>query len=77
MCLAVPGQVLDMHEQMATVDVAGVKRQVCLDLVEEVKVGDYVLVHVGFALQKIDERVAMETLETLGACFTESAGNEG
>lgn len=71
MCLAVPGKVLDIQGRLATVDVAGVKRQISLDLVEDIQTGDYVLVHVGFALQKIDEQEAIETLETLEACFSE------
>ena len=71
MCLAVPGQVLETQGNMATVDVSGVKRRVSIDLVDNVNPGDYVLVHVGFALQKIDEQEALETIETLRACFNE------
>lgn len=71
MCLAVPGKVLERDAHMATVDMAGVKRQVSLDLVDNVSEGDYVLVHVGFALQKIDEQEAVETLEMLQLCFSE------
>ncbi|MHB1682214.1 MAG: HypC/HybG/HupF family hydrogenase formation chaperone [Bacilli bacterium] len=71
MCLAVPGEVLDIDGSMALVDMAGVRRRVCIDLLDEVHPGDYVLVHVGFALQIIDEREAQETLELLRACFQE------
>ncbi len=71
MCLAVPGEVLDIDGSMAMVDMAGVKRWVCIDLLGEVHPGDYVLVHVGFALQIIDEQEAQETLELLRACFQE------
>ena len=71
MCLAVPGQVKKIEGLMATVDIAGVQRQVCLDLVEDVEEGDYVLVHVGFALEKIDERRALETQKFLEECFRE------
>lgn len=63
MCLAVPAQVTELHEdRMATVSLAGVTRRVSVDLVEGVGVGDWVAVHVGFALHKIDEQEARETL---------------
>ena len=71
MCLAVPGQILEIDGTMATVNVAGVKRRISLDLVENVAQGEYVLVHVGFALKKVNEQEAMETLATLQACFSE------
>ncbi len=76
MCLAVPGQVLEIHQSMATVDVAGVRRQVCMDLLDEVRTGDYVLVHVGFALQRIDEQEAQNTLDILRAQFNEEMWRE-
>lgn len=63
MCLAVPAQVVALHEdRMATVSLAGVTRKVSVDLVEEVQVGDWVAVHVGFALHRIDEEEARATL---------------
>jgi hydrogenase expression/formation protein HypC len=71
MCLAVPGRVLKIEGLIATVDVAGVRRQACLDLVEGVQEGDYVLLHVGFALQKVDEQQAQETLDLLRKCLRE------
>jgi len=65
MCLAIPSKVLSIDENnMAEVDTLGVKRRVSLDLVpEEIKVGDYVLIHVGYAMGKIDEKEALESLE--------------
>jgi len=65
MCLAIPSKVLSIDENnMAEVDTLGVKRKVSLDLVpEEVNVGDYVLIHVGYAMGKIDEKEALESLE--------------
>jgi len=65
MCLAIPSKVLSIDENnMAEVNTLGVKRKVSLDLVpEEVKVGDYVLIHVGYAMGKIDEKEALESLE--------------
>ncbi len=69
MCLAVPGKVVEITGEgdlrMGKVDFAGVQRQACLAYVPEVRVGDYVLVHVGFAISQIDEQQALETLETL------------
>ncbi|MCS7224409.1 MAG: HypC/HybG/HupF family hydrogenase formation chaperone [Armatimonadetes bacterium] len=68
MCLAVPGQIveiLDGEEAMAKVNVSGVMRKVSLALVPEAKVGDWVIIHVGFALQILDELEAKETLRAL------------
>ncbi len=75
MCLAVPGQVIEIGEDnMALVDLAGVRRKVCLDLVDGVRVQDYVLVHVGFALQRIDEEEARRARQQLEAMFALSRG---
>jgi len=65
MCLAIPSKVLSIDEDnMAEVDTLGVKRKVSLDLMpDEVHVGDYVLIHVGYAMGKIDEKEALESLE--------------
>ena len=67
MCLAVPGKVLDTWEKdgtpMATVDFGGVTKEVCLAYVPDTSADDYVIVHVGFALQRLDEQSALETLE--------------
>jgi hydrogenase expression/formation protein HypC len=69
MCLAVPGKVVEITGEgelrMGKVDFAGVQRQACLAYVPEVQLGDYVLVHVGFAISRIDEQAAQETLEAL------------
>jgi hydrogenase expression/formation protein HypC len=69
MCLAVPGKVVEITGEgelrMGKVDFAGVQRQACLAYVPEAQLGDYVLVHVGFAISRIDEKQAMETLEAL------------
>ncbi|MFJ9031881.1 HypC/HybG/HupF family hydrogenase formation chaperone [Streptomyces sp. NPDC102274] len=66
MCLAVPGRVLEIEERdgtrMAQVDFGGVVKDVCLEYVPEMKVGDYAIVHVGFALQRLDEESAKQTL---------------
>ncbi|MEV6563708.1 HypC/HybG/HupF family hydrogenase formation chaperone [Streptomyces kronopolitis] len=66
MCLAVPGKVLDIEERdgtrMATVDFGGVVKEVCLEYVPDLRVGEYAIVHVGFALQRLDEESARHTL---------------
>ncbi|MFD3551898.1 HypC/HybG/HupF family hydrogenase formation chaperone [Streptomyces goshikiensis] len=67
MCLAVPGRVLDIGEKdgtrMATVDFGGVVKEVCLEYLPDLQVGEYAIVHVGFALQRLDEESARQTLE--------------
>jgi hydrogenase expression/formation protein HypC len=69
MCLAIPGRVVDVATEhdtlMGRVDFGGVVKRVCLDHVPEVKPGEYVLVHVGFALSRIDEEGAKRVFEFL------------
>ena len=66
MCLAVPARVSSIDSDLkATIDVGGVSRQVALDLLPETRVGDYVIVHVGFAIQRLDEDEAERTLSAL------------
>ncbi len=68
MCLAVPGRVVSIQEDdgqtMAQVDFGGVRKEVCLDYVPDARVDEYVIVHVGFAIQRLDEQSAQETLAT-------------
>ena len=68
MCLSIPSKVtkIDKETNMATVDTMGVSRDAALDLMEEgdVKIGDYVLLHIGFVMNKIDEEDAIASLET-------------
>jgi hydrogenase expression/formation protein HypC len=65
MCLAIPSKIVRIENNMATIDVDGVRREASLLLLADAQVGDYVIVHAGFAIQKIDETAAMETLELL------------
>lgn len=69
MCLAVPGRILRRYERelapMAEVDFGGVRKEVCLQYIPDVAVGDYVIVHVGFAIQRLDEASALRTLTDL------------
>ncbi|MEA3492482.1 MAG: HypC/HybG/HupF family hydrogenase formation chaperone [Campylobacterota bacterium] len=65
MCLSIPSKIVKIDEDnVATVDTMGIKRQVSLDLVpDEVGIGDYILIHVGFAMSKIDEEDALLSLQ--------------
>ncbi len=72
MCLAVPGKVLSIVKAesglaMAIVDFAGIKKDICVEWIDDVKTGDYVLAHVGTALSKLDEEDALLTIESLRA----------
>ena len=75
MCLAIPGQILevvDESNQLARVDVAGVQRNVNIGLLDDAGVGDWVLIHVGFAISQVDEEEARATrdlLERMGADY--------
>ena len=72
MCLAIPGQVVSIERIsgrsgdapiMGTVDFSGIRKPVCLDWISDIKIGEYVIVHVGFAISKVDEEEARETLK--------------
>ena len=65
MCLAIPSKITKIDNNMATIDVEGVQREASLLLLEDARVGDYVIVHAGFAIQKLDESAAQETLDLL------------
>ena len=69
MCLGVPGKVVEKYEGFGTpmgkVDFGGIQKEVCLAYVPEIEVGEYTIVHVGFAISQLDEKSAQETLELL------------
>ncbi len=66
MCLAVPSKIISIDNILATVDIMGARRDVSIILVpEDVAVGDYVLVHAGFAIKKIDEEAAQESIKLI------------
>lgn len=66
MCLAIPAQILEKREDgMGSVDILGVTREVCLDLVPSAAVEDYVLVHAGYGIEVVSEQYAQETLELI------------
>ncbi len=69
MCLGVPGKIVEIYEKgglkMAKVDFGGIFREACLDYVPDAKVGEYCIIHVGFAISLVSESEAMETLDLL------------
>jgi hydrogenase expression/formation protein HypC len=69
-CLAIPGQIVSTEDQdgvpMATVDFGGVSKEVCMQYLPDAAVGEYVVVHVGFAIQRLNEASALETLANFG-----------
>ena len=70
MCLAIPSKIVKIEKDIGTLDVQGVRRQTSLLLIEDASVGDYVIVHAGFAIHKIDESEAMEALKILRQAAT-------
>ena len=65
MCLAIPSKIVKIENDVATIDVDGVRREASLLLLKNPKVGDYVIVHAGFAIHKINEEDAMESLRLI------------
>lgn len=69
MCLGIPGRIVELYQQaglhMAKIDFGGVLREACVETLPEAKVGDYAIIHAGFALNLLDEEEALETLELL------------
>ncbi|MEA1969831.1 MAG: HypC/HybG/HupF family hydrogenase formation chaperone [Thermodesulfobacteriota bacterium] len=65
MCLAVPSRIVEIKDSVATVDVDGVSREASIMLLDDIKVGDYVIVHAGFAISQIDEETAELTLRDM------------
>ncbi len=66
MCLGIPGKVVEIYEtsniRMGKVDFSGIKKEVCLAYLPDIQVGDYTIIHVGFAITQLDEASALETL---------------
>jgi hydrogenase expression/formation protein HypC len=77
MCLGVPGRVVSVREGFAVVDFWGVRREVCLDIVDQpVSPGDYILNHVGFAIRRIPEEDIGETLALYDTLLAEAANDD-
>lgn len=72
MCLAIPAKIIEINGEKGIVELGGVKKEISLVLVPEAKVGDYAIIHVGFAIQILDEEEARKTLEI----FEEIYGDE-
>lgn len=72
MCLAVPARVVEKKDSQAVVEIAGVRRNASLLLLPEVEIGDYVILHAGFAISKLDQKEAHQTLELLRKIPAES-----
>jgi hydrogenase expression/formation protein HypC len=83
MCLGVPGKIIEIYEtgglSMGKVDFGGVTREACLAYIPEAKIGDYTIIHVGFALNLISEEEALETLDLLRQIgeLSEMPGEQG
>ena len=69
MCLGIPAKVVEIDGSLGKAEVGGVRREVDLRLIEDVGVGDWVILHAGFAIQKLDEKEAAETLSLLEEMF--------
>ncbi len=65
MCLAVPSKIIEINDAVAKVEVDGVVRDASIMLLEDAKLGDYVIVHAGFAISKLDEEAALQTIEDM------------
>lgn len=76
MCLAIPAKIARLNsDNLADVDILGVKRSISIDLTPQAKEGDYVLVHAGFAIEVVDEQYAQETIDLIKQ-FPELAGED-
>ncbi len=71
MCLGIPAKIIKIENHMGTIDMEGTQKEVSLLLQEDAKVGDYVVIHAGFAIKKIDEAEALESLRFLRQVVTE------
>lgn len=77
MCVGIPGKVIKVEGRMATVDVGGARREIALDLLQDVLPGDYVIAHAGFAIHKVDEEEALKTLEIIREIAGDVQGYDG
>lgn len=74
MCLAVPAKIIEIDNQMATVEIGGSRREASLILLPDATLGDYVLLHAGFAISRLDEEEALETLRLFEAMLADDGG---
>jgi hydrogenase expression/formation protein HypC len=76
MCLAIPVKLVEIKDHIGVVDIGGLKKECRLDLLPDAKIGDYVLLHAGFAIQKLDTQSAEETLKLFEE-ISDLTANEG
>lgn len=76
MCLAIPSKIVKIEDNVATIDVDGVQREASLMLLEDPKIGDYVIVHAGFAINKLNEEDAKESLKLLREVVSLTFGDQ-
>lgn len=69
MCLGIPGKIIEIKGDTATIDVAGTRKDASLRLMEKAAVGDFVIIHAGFAIEKVDTKRAEETLRLIREAF--------
>jgi len=77
MCVGIPGKVVRIDGRMAAVEVGGAVREIALDLLQDVQVGDYIIAHAGFAIHKVDEEEALKTLEIIQELTGNIEGYDG
>lgn len=77
MCLAVPSKIIDIQDSLARVEVDGVVREASLLILDDVKIGDYVIVHAGFAISKLDEQAALQTLADMRSMLAADRARDG
>jgi hydrogenase expression/formation protein HypC len=65
MCLAIPLKITEVNGKEAMAEIEGVKRKIRIDFIKDLKVGEYVIVHAGFAIEKLDEKLAKENMELI------------
>ena len=76
MCLGIPMKIVEKRENDAVAEAGGIRKNVRLDLLDDVRVGDYVLIHTGYAIEKVDEREAAETLELIRKVYRAALTHE-
>jgi len=76
MCLGIPMRIVERNGNDAVAEAGGVRRNIRLDLLEDVDVGDYVLIHTGYAIERLDEKDALETLKLLDEVYRAGTGKD-
>ena len=76
MCLGIPMRIVERNRNDAVAEAGGVRRNIRLDLLEDVDVGDYVLIHTGYAIERLDEKDALETLKLLDEVYRAGTGKD-